>query len=43
MPSSFSFESGGGGGGEMEGEMWSEGGGKEMRSEGGGGEMGGGD
>ena len=27
-------------GGEMEGEMWSEGGGKEMRSEGGGGEMG---
>ena len=37
MPSSFSFESGGG---EMEGEMWSEGGGKEMRSEGGGGEMG---
>ena len=38
MPSSFSFESGGGG--EMEGEMWSEGGGKEVRSEGGGGEMG---
>ena len=30
----------GGGGGKMEGEMWSEGGGKEMRSEGGGGEMG---
>ena len=29
-----------GGGGEMEGEMWSEGGGKEVRSEGGGGEMG---
>ena len=38
VPSSFSFESGRGGGRVMGGEMWSEGGGGEMCSEGRGGD-----